>query len=58
MLLALLKMLCNVEPAGYLLSIRGYDFDFHRTLSESTEAFVDRAVEKIIQLLALQPGQD
>jgi hydrogenase maturation protease len=58
MLLALLKMLCNVEPVGYLLSIRGYDFDFHRNLSKSTEALVDRAVEKIMQLLALQPGQD
>lgn len=52
MLLALLKILCNFEPVGYLLSIRGYDFDFHRSLSEDTEVLVDRAVEKIMQLLA------
>jgi hydrogenase maturation protease len=46
-LLALLKKLYNREPKGYLVSIRGYDFDFHRNLSEATKTLVESAVEYI-----------
>jgi len=49
--LALLKTLYHLEPAGHLVSIRGYDFDFHRDLSPETEAMVGPAVEYILRLL-------
>jgi len=52
MLLALLKALYGREPAGYLLSIRGYDFDFHRCLSPDTASRVEPAVERILQFSA------
>jgi hypothetical protein len=51
MLLAMLKALHHHTPMGHLVSIRGYDFDFHRTLSLKTEALVDSAVQYILQLL-------
>ena len=47
MLLAFLKKLYHREPNGYLVSIRGYDFDFHRNLSVDTKALVEPAVEYI-----------
>ncbi|MGD1152168.1 MAG: hydrogenase maturation protease [Syntrophales bacterium] len=50
MLLALLKAICNREPTGHIISIRGYDFDFHRNLSADTEALVDKAVDHILLL--------
>lgn len=50
MLLALLKALHRREPAGHIVSIRGYDFDFHRRLSADTEALVEKAVDHILQL--------
>ncbi|MGA2330268.1 MAG: hydrogenase maturation protease [Syntrophales bacterium] len=49
MLLALLKSLHHREPAGHIVSIRGYDFDFHRSLSTDTEALVEKAVDHILQ---------
>jgi hydrogenase maturation protease len=49
--LALLKALYHSEPSGHLVSIRGYDFDFHRDLSAETEALVGPAVEHILRLL-------
>lgn len=49
--LALLKALYHSEPSGHLVSIRGYDFDFHRDLSPETEALVGPAVEHILRLL-------
>jgi hydrogenase maturation protease len=51
MLLALLKTLYHQEPSGNLVSIRGYDFDFHRELSVDTKALVEPAVDYILQLL-------
>jgi hydrogenase maturation protease len=51
MLLALLKALHHREPVGHLVSIRGYDFDFHRNLSPDTQAFVEPAVNYILQFL-------
>jgi hydrogenase maturation protease len=50
-LLALLKTLYRVEPAGHLVSIRGYDFDFHRTLSAGALALIEPAVNFILQIL-------
>ncbi len=49
MLLALLKSLYHREPAGHIVSIRGYDFDFHRSLSADTETLVEKAVDRILQ---------
>jgi len=51
MLLALLKSIYQREPAGHLVSIRGYNFDFHRDLSADTKSLVDPAVEYILQSL-------
>lgn len=50
-LLAFLQVLYNREPAGYIVSLRGYDFDFKRTLSHGTEGLVPAAVEEILRLL-------
>ena len=50
-LLALLKTLYGVEPAGHLVSIRGYDFDFHRDLSTNTRALVESAADCILEIL-------
>jgi hydrogenase maturation protease len=49
--LALLKALYHHEPAGHLVSLRGYDFDFHRRISAETEALVGPAVEYILRLI-------
>ncbi len=51
-LLALVKALCHSELTGHIVSIRGYNFDFHRDLSADTQALVQPAVECIVQLLA------
>jgi hydrogenase maturation protease len=51
MLLAMLKALHHHEPIGHLVSIRGYDFDFHRDLSRDTKVLVEPAVKYILQLL-------
>jgi hypothetical protein len=50
-LLAFLKVLYNHEPAGYLVSIRGRNFDFNRNYSLQATALVQPAAEKILQLL-------
>ena len=49
MMLALLQALYQRQPAGYLVSIRGYDFDFHRNLSPHTQSLVEPAVDHILQ---------
>jgi hydrogenase maturation protease len=51
MLLALLQVLHQREPVGYLVSVRGYDFDFHRSLSPAVGPLVPAAVEQIWQRL-------
>jgi hydrogenase maturation protease len=56
MLLALLKLLNFPEPAGHLVSIRGYDFNFHRDLSPETMALVESAVEHILHLMIPCPA--
>ncbi|MBC7263012.1 MAG: hydrogenase maturation protease [Chloroflexi bacterium] len=50
MLLALLDALHHRKPTGHIVSIRGYEFDFHRGLSTATETLVQPAVEQILQL--------
>ena len=50
-LLAFIKALYNKEPAGHLISIRGYDFDFKRMISHDTRALIPAAVENILKLL-------
>ncbi len=56
MLLALLKLLNHPEPSGHLVSIRGYDFDFHRDLSEDTRSLVEPAVDCILRLVSALPA--
>lgn len=54
MLLALMKAILNREPTGYLVSVRGYDFDFHRDLSEQTKSQVDPAADFILTWLGIE----
>ena len=54
MLLALVQSLYQCEPAGYLVSIRGCDFDFHRVLAPETAALVEPAVRRILSELTDQ----
>ncbi len=42
------EQLHGEAPEGYVVSIRGYDFDFGEGLSEKTEALVEPAVEKVM----------
>ncbi|MGQ9683999.1 MAG: hydrogenase maturation protease [Anaerolineae bacterium] len=50
-LLALCRQLYGRSPRGYLVSIRGLDFNFGETLSPQTAAAVPEAVERILELL-------
>ena len=56
-LLAMQKAIYDVEPTGHLVSLRGYDFDFHRGLSADTATLVEPAVEWILQWLTEGVGQ-
>lgn len=49
-LLALLKTLYHRELTGHIVSIRGYDFNFHRNLSSDTMSLIEPAVERILPL--------
>jgi len=49
--LALTGALYGRAPAGFLVSIRGQDFDFHRELSAGTRALVEPAVQRILGVL-------
>jgi hydrogenase maturation protease len=51
MLLAMVKAVYQREPAGRLVSIRGYDFGFRRELSDRTRALVGQAVDHLLQWL-------
>lgn len=51
MLLALPQALHHLQPCAHVVSIRGHDFDFHRSLSAPTAEVVGSAVEHIRQLL-------
>ena len=48
-LLAFLKTMYQSEPQAHMVSIRGYDFDFIRTLSSKVQALVQPAVDAIIK---------
>jgi len=48
--LALARQLHGREPAGVLLSLRGYDFDFGEGLSPQTAASAPAAVQRILTL--------
>jgi hydrogenase maturation protease len=52
MLLALLEALHFREPDGWLVSVRGYDFDFQPDLSPQTLSLIEPATEKILDLIA------
>lgn len=54
--LALAQQMHGRAPAGVLLSLRGYDFDFGEGLSPETAALVPRAVERIVELAGEQPS--
>ncbi|UCF90854.1 MAG: hydrogenase maturation protease [Desulfobacterales bacterium] len=47
-----LKALYEHEPSGYLLTIQGQNFDFHRGLSAAAAGRVEWAVNIILRLLA------
>ncbi|MGI6368033.1 MAG: hydrogenase maturation protease [Anaerolineae bacterium] len=50
--IALADQLYGQKPQAYLLSVQGHDFDFGWTLSPETEALAERAVDKLLQLVA------
>lgn len=50
-LLALTEVVCNCTPQAILVSIRGYEFGFSRSLSERSAGLVSKAVGHILQWL-------
>ena len=52
-LLALAQQLYGQAPAGELISIRGFDFDFGVELSAETAAGVDQVVDELSQALKI-----
>lgn len=51
-LLALLSALYRRDAVAYLVSAKGHRFEFERDLSEETQALVEPAVARILELLA------
>ena len=49
-LLAFLKTMYQCEPETHLVSIRGCDFDFKKTLSSKVQALVQPAVDAILKV--------
>jgi hydrogenase maturation protease len=49
--LALLQVLRGREPEGWIVSVRGHQFDFEQGLSPETVQMVPRAVQAVIGLL-------
>lgn len=56
--LSLAETIFNGHPEGVLVSVRGYQFGFNRTLSERTAALIEPAVEQILQWLERTPDQE
>ncbi|MGB9799562.1 MAG: hypothetical protein ACPLUL_05655 [Thermanaerothrix sp.] len=56
--LALAEALYGRSPAGFLLSVRGYEFGFSRQLSERTQRLLDSVVNPLLRWLTpfLQQG--
>ena len=50
-LLALVKGLYRGEPQAFVVSIRGYDFDFGTELSEKARKYADSAVDRIMEMI-------
>lgn len=50
--LALAQTLAGKAPRGILVSVRGYEFGFSRTLSEQTLFLCGQAVDQIVAFLA------
>ncbi len=50
-LLAFLKALYGLEPEAYLVSVRGYDFDFKQRLSPKTQSLLRGVIERIAKIL-------
>jgi len=50
-LLALVKGLYREEPQAFVVSIRGYDFDFGTELSEETRKYADDAIDRIMEMV-------
>lgn len=51
MLLAFLHVLYQHDPTGYMVSVKGHDFDFKRELSARTGELVHPTSEKIFRVL-------
>jgi hydrogenase maturation protease len=51
LLIAYLKAMYQCEPEAHLVSVRGYEFDFRRTLSCQVQAAVRPAVDIILRLM-------
>jgi hydrogenase maturation protease len=51
LLVAYLKAMYQCEPEAHLVSVRGYEFDFRRTLSCQVRAAVGPAVDIILRLM-------
>jgi len=49
--LAVCKSIYQVEPEAILVSVRGFQFGFHQSLSAQTSDLVDLAVQKIFEWL-------
>jgi hydrogenase maturation protease len=52
-LLSMCRTLYGKTPAAMLLSVRGYQFEFERTLSTETAALVPQAVDRILKWMDL-----
>lgn len=52
-LLALCMGLYNQNPEAILVSVRGYQFGFERSLSPQTQALIEPAAQKILAWLSL-----
>ncbi len=53
-LLAVVEALHHAKPAAHLVSVRGYDFDFHRELSAETLGLIECAVEMVRDLIEVR----
>lgn len=49
--LALLKVVCDHEPASHLLSVSGCNFDFGRGLSANAARLLEPSIELVLRLL-------
>jgi hydrogenase maturation protease len=49
--LAFLETLYRCQPEAHLVSVRGHDFDFKRTLSSQVQALVKPAADAILKLI-------